>query len=100
MSPRAIAAQGIREPGVRHVVTRGETSWHGFAEAIFELAEAAGVIAHRPRVVPITTAEYPTRAQRPAYSVLDASRLQRDYALVLPEWREALEITLAEATSS
>lgn len=91
-----LIAHGLAESGVRHLVTTGQTSWHGFAEAIFELAHARGITATRPRVVPITTAEYPTRAQRPAYSVLDIARLQRDYDLPLPSWQQALEQTLAE----
>jgi dTDP-4-dehydrorhamnose reductase len=90
----AILRQGVAESGIRHLVTTGETSWHGFAEAIFDEAHARGLIARRPRVVPITTAEYPTRARRPAYSVLDTGRLQQDYGVTLPEWRIALQSTL------
>ena len=73
----------------------GETSWHGFAEAIFDEAHARGLIARRPRVAPITTADYPTRAQRPAYSVMDATLLRAEYGVSLPEWRAALATTLA-----
>ncbi|HEY0662473.1 MAG TPA: dTDP-4-dehydrorhamnose reductase [Lysobacter sp.] len=90
----AILRQGVAESGIRHLVSTGETSWHGFAEAIFDEAHARGLIARRPRVVPITTAEYPTRARRPAYSVLDTERLQQEYGVALPEWRTALQRTL------
>ena len=90
-----ILRQGVAEPGVRHLVAGGETTWHGFAEAIFESAFERGLIARRPTVHPITTADYPTRAQRPAYSVLDTTRLRRDYGLDLPDWRPALDRTLA-----
>lgn len=96
----SIVARGVKESGVRHLVTTGQTSWHGFAEAIFELAESQGMIARRPCVVPITTSEYPTRALRPAYSVLDTSCLQRDYALTLPAWRDALDATFAKSANS
>ena len=89
-----ILRQGVAEPGVRHLVAGGETTWHGFAEAIFESAFERGLIARRPTVHPITTADYPTRAQRPAYSVLDTTRLRRDYGLDLPDWRPALDRTL------
>ncbi len=68
-----ILSQGIKEPGIRHLVASGETTWHGFAEAIFDEAVRRGLIARRPRVTPITTADYPTRARRPAYSVLDTT---------------------------
>ena len=89
-----ILEQGIAEPGVRHLVAGGETTWHGFAEAIFERAHALGLIARRPLVHPISTAEYPTRATRPAYSVLDTGRLRGEYGLDLPHWRQALDRTL------
>jgi len=91
----AILRQGIAESGIRHLVASGQTTWHGFADAIFDEAFKQGLIARRPAVAPIATAEYPTRAQRPAYSVLDTSRLREEYALDLPGWRDALTRTLA-----
>ena len=89
-----ILGQGIRQPGVRHLVAQGETTWHGFAEAIFNEAQIRGLIVPRPRVVPITTADYPTRARRPAYSVMDGGLLCAEYGVSLPDWREALATTL------
>jgi len=91
---------GLTEPGVRHLVAGGHTSWHGFAEAIMEDAFAGGLIARKPRVVPIATADYPTRAHRPPYSVLDTGGLRRDYALTLPDWRQALSATLSPPTAN
>jgi len=91
----AILRQGIDGSGIRHLVAEGETTWHGFAEAIFDEAMAAGRIARRPVVHPITTAQYPTRAIRPAYSVLDTAPLRDEYRLDLPHWREALRETFA-----
>lgn len=90
-----ILSQGIKQPGIRHLVASGETTWYGFAEAIFDEAVQRGLIARRPRVTPITTADYPTRARRPAYSVLDNSRIQTEYGLFLPDWRTGLAHTLA-----
>lgn len=90
-----VLQQGIAESGVRHLVCSGETSWHGFAEAIFAEATAAALIARAPRVIPIASADYPTRARRPAYSVLDTSLLRAEYGLSLPAWNEALKVTLA-----
>lgn len=89
-----ILESGIRRPGVRHLVAGGETTWHGFADAIFEEAAARGMIDRRPCVIPIGSADYPTRARRPAYSVLDTSLLRDEYQLVLPDWRSALRTTL------
>ena len=89
-----VLGQGIAESGVRHLVAGGQTTWHGFAEAIFDEAQARGLIERKPRVLPIGTADYPTPARRPPYSVLDSRRLQDEYALAIPHWREALRTTL------
>ncbi len=93
----AILQQGITASGIHHLVTGGETSWHGFAEAIMAEAHRTGRLARVPRVVPITTAEFPTRASRPAYSVLDTTRLAAHYGVEIPDWRSALVTTLATA---
>lgn len=89
-----ILNHGIVESGIRHLVARGETTWHGFAQAIFEEASEHGLVARRPRVMPIASSDYPTRARRPAYSVLDTGRLRTEYGFELPDWRKALKATL------
>ena len=94
-----IVHKGIGQSGIRNLVSAGQTSWHGFAEAIFDRAFAMGLIERQPRVLPITTAEYPTPARRPAYSVLDISLLQREYAVTLPDWQQALHDTLTARSS-
>ncbi len=81
--------------GTWHLTANGETSWHGFAEAIFAHAVESGVIARAPRVEAITTAEYPTPAQRPAYSHLDVSKLESDFGLSLPSWQDGLKRVMA-----
>ena len=90
-----ILKHGITQSGTFHLVTTGQTSWHGFAEAIFDIASQNGLIERKPAVESITTAEYPTPAKRPAWSVLDTGSLQAAYGIRLPGWREALETTLA-----
>ena len=76
--------------GLWHLVADGQTTWHGFAEAIFAEATAAGLLSRAPRVLPIGTADYPTPARRPAYSCLDTSRLRHDFGVVLPAWERGL----------
>jgi dTDP-4-dehydrorhamnose reductase len=78
--------------GLYHATASGSTTWFGFASAIFELAPG---LARRPRLRPLTTAEYPLPAARPASSVLDCGRLEAGFGLVLPDWREALVECLA-----
>ena len=82
--------------GIRHLSCAGQVSWHGFAEAIFDRAVALGVIERRPRVLAIDSSQYPAKAARPAYSVLDHARLERDLGLQLPDWRQGLEQVLLE----
>lgn len=93
-----VTAQALRHPGALsgtwHLTANGETSWHGFAEAIFAEAHARGMIAKAPRVEAITTADYPTPARRPAFSRLDVSSLERDFGVTLPDWREGLSRVL------
>ncbi len=95
-----VTAQALQHPGglsgTWHLTANGETSWHGFAEAIFAEAVAAGKLARAPKVEAITTAEYPTPAKRPAYSRLDVSKLESDFGIVLPGWQDGLKRVIAE----
>jgi dTDP-4-dehydrorhamnose reductase len=90
-----ILQDGLKHSGVRHLVASGETTWQGFADEIFRQAHARGLISRLPRVLPINTSDYPTRARRPAYSVLDTQLLGSEYQLALPGWRSALATTLS-----
>ena len=71
-------------------------SWYDFAQAIAEEALAAGLLAHAPRVTPIATAQYPTPAVRPAFSVLDKTLTWDLLGRPAPHWRESLRRVLAE----
>lgn len=78
--------------GVFHAAGSGETTWHGLAVATFE--EAARFGARVPVVEAITTAEYPTKAKRPANSRLDCGKLASVFAVRLPDWRVSLARTI------
>jgi len=78
------------QPGLWHLVASGQASWHGFADAIVAGAFERGLLPRMPRVVPIATSEYPTPAKRPAYSVLDTTRLQRDFEIRPAAWQDGL----------
>jgi dTDP-4-dehydrorhamnose reductase len=78
--------------GMYHLAASGQTSWHGFAEAIIGHMPAEGKKC--TRIEPITTQEYPLPAKRPAYSVLCCEKLQRTFGLRLPEWEETLKQVL------
>ncbi len=78
--------------GLFHLANEGLTTWHGFASAI-----VAGAAARGLKPVPveaISTADYPTRARRPAYSKLSASKIADIYSVRMPAWQASLETCL------
>ncbi|OOW83557.1 dTDP-4-dehydrorhamnose reductase [Xanthomonas campestris pv. vitistrifoliae] len=93
-----ITAHALRQPGepsgLWHLTAAGQTTWHGFAEAIFAQARARGLLARTPRVEAIGTADYPTPATRPAYSRLDTHSLQDTFGVRLPDWQDGLSQVL------
>lgn len=76
--------------GIYHCTDRGETTWFEFASEIYRLGREKGKITHNCTVKPCTTDEYPTRATRPAYSVLSKAKIQRALQIELPDWKESL----------
>jgi dTDP-4-dehydrorhamnose reductase len=85
------------ESGLWNLTAGGATSWAGFARAIVDGAAQRGLIPRAPRVVPIRTEDYPTRARRPAYSVLDTARLTRDFGIRPVAWQDGLGSVLDES---
>ncbi|MCA3325088.1 MAG: dTDP-4-dehydrorhamnose reductase [Roseomonas sp.] len=79
--------------GTYHATGGGFTTWHGFAEAIF--TEAARHGAPHPKVHAITTADYPTKARRPADGRLDNGKLARIFGVALPPWEAGLARVMA-----
>ena len=114
--------------GTYHLVASGQTSWCGFARAIFEKATSSrasrafaslrpsqakgddshplpaeggraqrgGMLPRLPRVEAIGTADYPTKAKRPAFSVLDTTKLRAAFGIELPDWQTALDEVIGE----
>jgi len=78
--------------GVFHAAGSGETTWHGLAVATFEEAEKFG--ARPPAVEAISTADYPTKAKRPADTRLDCGKLATVFEVRLPDWRPSLTHTI------
>jgi dTDP-4-dehydrorhamnose reductase len=75
--------------GVYHLSAQGQTTWHAFTEAILE---EAGLSC---KVTPITTADYPTPARRPQYSVMSSQRLMTRFCH-LPDWKTALQLCMQQ----
>ena len=132
VTARAIAQwsgdEAATRDGVYHLVASGQTSWCGFARAIFEKstpsrgsravaslrpsqakgddshplaaeggrAQRGGMLPRLPRVEAIGTADYPTKAKRPAFSVLDTTKLRAAFGIELPDWQTALDEVIGE----
>jgi dTDP-4-dehydrorhamnose reductase len=82
--------------GTFHHCDDGAISWYEFAVAVAEEAHALGLVARIPTIRPITTAEYPTPAQRPAYSLLDCSDTRAFLGDASVPWRDNLRLMLKE----
>lgn len=78
--------------GLYHLACSGHTSWHGFAESI--VARLPESERRCTAIDPISTPEYPTPARRPAWSVLDCTKLQRSFGIRLPPWDHTLALAL------
>lgn len=83
-------------PSILHWSDAGAASWYDFAVAIGELGVAAGMLQYAADVKPITTADYPTPARRPSYSLLDCSGSSAALGLEPIYWRNELEAVLGE----
>lgn len=80
--------------GIHHWSDDGVASWYDFAVAIGELAVSRGLLTQAAEVLPIKTVEYPTPAQRPAYSLLECSQSRQALGCPAQHWRSALEEVL------
>ncbi len=74
--------------GVYHYSNEGITSWYDFAKAIFDISDT------RVKTIPIKTEEYITKATRPAYSVMDKSKIKKEFNIEIPYWRDSLIICI------
>lgn len=74
--------------GLYHYSNEGVASWYDFAHAIFDLSDK------NINLIPIKTIDFPTRAQRPAYSVLDKTKIKQQFQLSIPHWRDSLKTCL------
>lgn len=81
--------------GIQQWSDAGVASWYDFAVAIGEEAVALGILATAAQVNPISTAEYPTPAQRPSYSLMDCSASRKALELEPMHWRQGLRQVLA-----
>ncbi|MDR5809795.1 dTDP-4-dehydrorhamnose reductase [Caballeronia sp. LZ019] len=79
-----------KKSGVYHLTASGSTSWHGFAQAIFEKSS----LAKKPVVKPIPASAYPTPAKRPANSRMSQRKLFDTFGIEAPDWADALDLCM------
>lgn len=75
--------------GIYHYTNEGETTWYDFAREIYRLGRQYGIITRNCDIKPLTTDQYPTKARRPAYSVLSKEKIKA-LGLSVPPWQESL----------
>lgn len=94
----ALAIHAQLDSGLYHLTPRGETSWYGFAKAIFNLGLKAGLklTLSSKNLNPILTKEYPTPARRPQNSRMDSTKLESALNIELPDWKSQLDLTFNE----
>ncbi len=81
---------GIK-PGTYHFSNEGVASWYDFAKAVHRIADIKNC-----HITPLHTSEYPTSAKRPAYSVLDKTKLKEAYDIENPHWEESLQVCISK----
>ncbi|UDF31506.1 UNVERIFIED_ORG: dTDP-4-dehydrorhamnose reductase [Roseateles sp. XES5] len=95
---QAVQDRDSAPSGIYHLTAGGETNWHAYACHVIEAARRAGVSIRvaADAIVPITTADYPTPARRPANSRLETAKLRHTFGLALPHWQSGLDHVLQQ----
>jgi dTDP-4-dehydrorhamnose reductase len=88
-----IIESGNQSYGIYHYSNEGVTSWYDFSKAIFDISKTS------VKVNPVKTSEYVTKAVRPAYSVMDKSKIKNTFSIAIPYWRDSLEICIQRLQS-
>ncbi len=86
---------------IYHLTASGTVSWHGFAEAIVELAKRDNRFAIKNKaILPIPASDYPVPAKRPQNSRLDIGKIEEKFALTMPDWRTCLALCLQDVAGN
>ena len=88
-----IIESGSTAYGIYHFSNEGVTSWYDFAKAVFDISGTT------VKLNPVKTSEYVTKAVRPAYSVMDKSKLKSTFGIQIPYWRDSLETCISNLTA-
>jgi len=77
--------------GIYHFTGEGEITWFDFAQEIYNQAMSFGILRNNCEVKPCTSADFPAKVKRPAYSVLDKTKIKNTLSLEIPEWKISLK---------
>lgn len=83
-----IVDSGNKAYGIYHYSNEGVTSWYDFAKAVFDISNTQVILN------PVKTSEYVTKAVRPAYSVMDKTKIKNTFSIQIPYWRNSLQVCL------
>jgi len=87
------------EPGIYHFTNTGKTTWYDFAKEIYSVASSLGILTTKCDIHPCMTHEFPTKAKRPAYSVLDMTKTHNNLGINIPKWQDSLKDFLLSVQS-
>lgn len=83
-----------------HLCGQGHTSWYEFATHIVVEAQSCGLLSSTPRLIPVTSDDYPQAARRPRTAILDTRKIQQQCGIFLPDWRDSLHDLVYSLSSS
>lgn len=89
---KAITSKNQIPCGIYHCTDLGEITWYDFACEIYKQGKATGKLSNECKINPCSTDEFPTKAKRPAYSVLSKEKIQQALGITLPMWNESLNV--------
>lgn len=96
MLEQAMAADSAQFDGLYHYCDADEVSWYGFAREVFAVATELGLLDSAPELSAVTSADFPQKATRPGYSVLDVSRAQQTFDIQRPGLKSSLQLCLGD----
>lgn len=93
VAPKVLQNQKAPAFGIYHFTNLGETTWYNFAQEIQKLGQQYGKLlpTHHCAILPCTSAEFPSPVRRPAYSVLDKTKIAKTLSSPIPDWQKSLK---------
>ncbi len=94
-----VVKENISAYGIYHFANGGKTNWFEFTREIFRLAKEKGLVKKDIKIIPVTTADYPTKAKRPEYSYLSKDKIEKKLGIKIRPWQESLAEFISAKTA-